>query len=113
MLWTAEVAFDGVPGRVFKGKVQPGPRCHRLRRNSGWRHAEGSWRESAVATIDLDEDISSYNLPGGSAAQVALYTSHTHEFALLRKILLRMKSWQNFVFTEGHGDPAPAKTDGH
>jgi hypothetical protein len=56
----------------------------------------------AVAVIDLDGDISAYNLPGGSAAQVALYTPYWHHFAIIRRILLRMRSWQNYVFFEGH-----------
>ena len=42
------------------------------------------------------------NLPGGAEAQVAVYTPYAHHFAIIRRILLRMKSWQNFVFLEGH-----------
>ena len=57
----------------------------------------------AVAIIQVDEDTSGYNIPGGAAAQVAVYTPYAHHFALIRKILLRMRSWQNFVFLEGHG----------
>jgi multidrug resistance efflux pump len=41
------------------------------------------------------------HLPGGAVARVAVYTDHWHEFALLRKILLRMKSWENYIFLEG------------
>jgi hypothetical protein len=55
-----------------------------------------------VAVIDLDKDITSYNLPGGAAAQVALYTPYRHHFAIIRRILLRMRSWENYVFLEGH-----------
>ncbi len=56
----------------------------------------------AVAVIDVDEDTSGYNIPGGAAAQVAVYTPYAHHFALIRKILLRMRSWENYVFFEGH-----------
>ena len=56
----------------------------------------------AVALIDIDQDTSAYNLPGGAEAQVAVYTPFAHHFAIIRRILLRMKSWQNFVFLEGH-----------
>jgi hypothetical protein len=41
-------------------------------------------------------------VPAGAAAQVAVYTEHWHHFAIIRRILLRMKSWMNYVFTEGH-----------
>ena len=103
----AEVAFAGVPGRVFKGKVRivldaiatgqieavGGLEDFGARSNSG----------RPLALIDLDEDTSGYQLPLGSAGEVAIYTRHLHHLALLRKILLRMRSWQNYVFFEGHG----------
>ncbi len=102
----AEVAFDGIPGRVFKGKVRQVLDAIA----TGELQAGGALRDMgerpqggrAIATIDIDEDMSAYNLPGGSAAQVAVYTHHAEELALLRKILLRMKGWENYVFTEGH-----------
>jgi len=52
--------------------------------------------------IDVNQDMSGYNIPGGAAAQVALYTPYWHHFAIIRRILLRMRSWQNYVFLEGH-----------
>lgn len=102
----AEVAFDGVPGRVFKarvrnvldaiatGQLQAGG----ILQDMGERAPGGR----AVALIDITEDTSAYNLPGGAAAQVALYTPYWHHFAIIRRILLRMRSWQNYVFLEGH-----------
>ena len=102
----AEVAFDAVPGRVFRGKV--------LRVldaiASGQFQATGSLQDMgerlpggrAVAVIEIDDDMSAYNIPGGAAAQVALYTPFWHHFAIIRRILLRMRSWENFVFLEGH-----------
>jgi len=102
----AEVAFDGVPGRIFKGKVRTVIDAIA----SGQLQAAGTLQDMgerplggrAIALIDVDEDLGPYNLPGGSAAQVALYTPHAHHFAIIRRILLRMRSWQNFVFLEGH-----------
>ena len=52
--------------------------------------------------IDLDDDMSRFNLPAGSVAEVAVYTEHVQHVVMIRKILLRMKSWQNFIFSEGH-----------
>ena len=57
----------------------------------------------AVAIIDITDDMSDYQIPLGSKAQVAIYTEHWHHLSLLRKILLRMRSWENYVFLEGHG----------
>jgi multidrug resistance efflux pump len=102
----AEVAFDAVPGRVFKGKVnrvlgaiaagqfQPtGKLIDFGAPTSGGR---------ALAVIDLEEKLTNYQIPLGAAAQVAIYTEHWEHLSLLRKILLRMRSWENFIFLEGH-----------
>jgi hypothetical protein len=40
-------------------------------------------------------------VPLGSVGETAIYTEHFHELSLLRKILLRMRSWQNYIFLEG------------
>lgn len=103
----AEVAFDAVPGRVFQGKVaqmidvvsqgQLQPTGELLNPES----RVGSGR--ALVEIHLTDDTSAYQLPGGAVAQVAVYSSHWHQLSVLRKILLRMKSWQNYIFLEGHG----------
>jgi multidrug resistance efflux pump len=102
----AEVAFDAVPGRVFKGKVrlvldaiatgqlQPtGALVDVGERTAGGR---------ALAIIDIVDDVSGYQIPLGAAAEVAIYTEHWHHVSLIRKILLRMRSWQNYIFLEGH-----------
>ncbi len=102
----AEVAFDAVPGRVFKGKVrlvldaiaagqiQPtGALVDFGERTAGGR---------ALAVIDIMDDISGYQIPLGAAAQVAIYTEYWHHVSMIRKILLRMRSWQNYIFLEGH-----------
>ena len=101
-----EAAFDAVPGRVFKGKVRlvldaiaagqlaaTGTLVDVGARTEGGR---------ALAVIDIEDDMSPYQIPLGAAAQVAIYTEHWHHVSMIRKILLRMRSWQNYVFLEGH-----------
>jgi multidrug resistance efflux pump len=112
----AEVAFDAVPGRIFKGKVARVIDAIA----TGQFQAAGALQDMgerppggrAVAIIQIDEDTSVYKLPGGAAAQVAVYTEYAHHFAIIRRILLRMRSWQNYVFFEGHGSPGN-KGGGH
>lgn len=112
----AEVAFDAVPGRIFRGKVARVLDAIA----TGQLQAAGTLQDMgdrppggrAVAIIELDEDVSAYNIPGGAAAQVAVYTEHAHHFAIIRRILLRMRSWQNFVFFEGHS-PSGSTGGGH
>jgi multidrug resistance efflux pump len=102
----AEAAFDAVPGRVFKGKV----RLVLDAIAAGQLQATGALVDvgerteggRALAVIEIEDDMSAYQVPLGAAAQVAIYTEHWHHVSLLRKILLRMRSWQNYVFLEGH-----------
>jgi multidrug resistance efflux pump len=102
----AEIAFDAVPGRVFKGKVKlvlDAIAAGQIQA-SGALIDYGARVEGgrALALINIEEDISGYQIPLGAAAQVAIYTKYWHHVALLRKILLRMRSWENYVFVEGH-----------
>lgn len=102
----AEIAFEAIPGRVFRarvaqvidvvaqGQVQPsGTLIDPLERKTPGR---------AVANFDVLDDLSGYQLPGGATAQIAVYTEHWEHFAIIRKVLLRMRSWENYVFLEGH-----------
>ena len=56
--------------------------------------------DRAVAILDITDDMSAYQIPLGAAGEAAIYTKHFHELSLLRKILLRMRSWQNYAFFE-------------
>ncbi|MBB3657657.1 cell division FtsZ-interacting protein ZapD [Rhizobium sp. BK650] len=53
-----------------------------------------------LARIELLESINQYQLPGGVVAEVAVYTHYWHHVALLRRVLLRMSAWMNYVFLE-------------
>ena len=35
-------------------------------------------------------------------AKVASYTAHGHHVSMIRKILPRMRGWQNYIFLEEH-----------
>ena len=102
----AEVAFDAVPGRVFKGKVHTvvdAISTGQLGTTVGLIEPETRTTAGrAVAIIDVSDEMRDYQIPLGSTAQVAIYTEHWHHLSLLRKVLLRMRSWQNYVFLEGH-----------
>jgi multidrug resistance efflux pump len=102
----AEVAFDAVPGRVFKGKVRSvvdAIAAGQLASSPTLIEPETRTTAGrAIAIIDVSDETRDYQIPVGSTAQVAIYTKHWHHLSLLRKILLRMRSWENYVFSEGH-----------
>jgi hypothetical protein len=56
--------------------------------------------DRALAVLDIVDDMSAYQVPLGSVGEAAIYTEHFHELSLLRKILLRMRSWQYYAFFE-------------
>ena len=83
------LVFDAIPGRVFKGKMR-----HVLDAiATGQLQPSGVLQDMgaalpggrAVATINIEDDTSGYNIPGGAAAQVAVYTPYAHHLALLRR----------------------------
>jgi multidrug resistance efflux pump len=100
----AEVLFKGIPGRVFKAKV----RMVLDAIAAGQLQPTGTMQDlgvtlpggRAVAVLDIVDDMTGYQVPLGSAGEAAIYTEHVHELSLLRKILLRMRSWQNYAFFE-------------
>jgi multidrug resistance efflux pump len=103
----AEVAFDAAPGRVFKAKVNSVLDAI----PAGQLQPMGSLTDPsnlpagggrALVTMDLVESVADYQIPLGSTAQVAIYTKYMHDLSLLRKILLRIKSWENYLFSEEH-----------
>lgn len=102
----AEVSFKAVPGRIFKARVgniidvmaqgQLQPTGALIDPQAPERLNPGQ----TLAVIEIQDDLSAYQLPGGVVADVAVYTEHWHHVAILRKVLLRMSAWMNFVFLE-------------
>jgi multidrug resistance efflux pump len=102
----AEFILPAVPGRFFKGKVDA----------VGAFIAQGQLQPSGnlidpeqikgegriLVRIEPEADVSKYLIVPGSSAQVAIYTHHMHHLAIMRKVLLRMKSWTNYLFSDGH-----------
>lgn len=99
----AEVAFDALPGQVFKGRMkqvlpfiaegqlQPTADLIEFR-----EHAQAG-RVAVAIEID-DPAFDKYNLPQGLFGQFAVYSEHAHHLAMLRRILMRMASWMDYLF---------------
>jgi len=100
----AEVILDSVPGHVFKGKlIQLLPAM-----------AEGEFQVNgqlisanrltahgfAIGVIELEENLADYNLPIGvqGKAVVINHDSDPLHVSLMRRILLRMMGWINYVY---------------
>jgi len=102
----AEFILPAVPGRFFKGKIVMGGAYiaqGQLQPTGNLVDPEQIKGEGRIlVVIEPEEGLSKYLIVPGSTAQVAIYTQHMHHLAIMRKVLLRMKSWTNFIFGDGH-----------
>ncbi len=102
----AEVAFPAVPGRIFKAKVSRVQEAIA----QGQVQATGALLDPdsikgqgrVLVTIHFEDDLSAYQLVPGTTGTVAVYTDHLHHLAVMRKVLIRMSSWTNYLFSDGH-----------
>ncbi len=100
----AEVTFDGIPGKVFSGKVQMV--LPTQGEDLAWVQdiifdppaAAGQPRIPVLINI-TDPRYARYvsQVPGGSHARTAIYGEQFHQLALIRKTLLRMSAWMNYL----------------
>jgi hypothetical protein len=101
---SAEVTFDSIPGKVFSGKVQMV--IPTLGEDHAWAEditfdspaAVSQPRIPVMITI-TDPRYANYvaQVPVGSHAQTAIYGEQFHHLALVRKTLLRMSAWMNYL----------------
>jgi multidrug resistance efflux pump len=97
-----EAVFKKYPGRSFKVKVRRVLTALREGElDAGGQILTGT-PESAPGYVpvvfDYDEDVAGLELPVGAQASVAIYTDRVHALSILRKIVLRIHSWENYVF---------------
>ena len=100
----AEIAFPSIPGRVFKGEVRqvmPSLGEGQLTTSGTLIGTEAFARIGRIPVIiDVTDDLSEFGLPTGSRAMVAVYSDHWHHVAIMRRILLRMSSWKNYLYLD-------------
>ncbi len=106
--YEAEITFDAIPGRAFKGKVvnvlqaiaqgQIMPSRNLINFDAIAQQAQ---QGRVPVQIEVLDDLSEYQLPAGAKAEVAVYSDNWTAFSIVRRILLRMKSWQKFIFMGG------------
>ncbi|CAM2775269.1 HlyD family secretion protein [Vibrio mytili] len=100
----AEFMFRAIPGKVFKGEVVEvipaiGESQFQARGNLlGTDALRTSGR--VFVKLKITDDLSEYHLPLGTAVEVAVYSDSFHHVAIMRKVLIRMKSWQNYLYLD-------------
>lgn len=101
----AEVAFDGIPGQVFSGRVKSVIAViaeGQVQPSGDLIGYTGSPPAGRVpVTIEItDPKFAPYRdkMPGGAYGQAAIYSKHFEHIGMMRKILLRMAAWMNYIF---------------
>ncbi len=101
----AEVIYDAIPGVIFNGKVtliMPVLGEGQVNASGELVTAKEFTYPGRVPVLIEIEDpkFAQYLnvLPGGAVGQTAVYSEHFHHVAILRKVLLRMASWMNYLF---------------
>ncbi|MCD6212158.1 MAG: HlyD family secretion protein [Sulfurovum sp.] len=101
----AEIAFNAIPGEVFAAEVKTVVPVL----SEGEFQTSGNLQDMStkmtggripvVLTI-TDPAFEEYTktLPGGAFGQAAVYSEEGKQVAFLRKILIRMSSWMNYLF---------------
>lgn len=103
-----EVILPSVPGRFFKGEVASVGAAvaqGQLQPSGKLLDAEqlqGQGRINVLVRFDEGE-LDPYQIIPGSTGHAAVYSEHMHHLAVMRRVLLRMTSWTNFLFSDGHG----------
>ncbi len=99
----AEVIFTALPGKVFaatvggvseimaQGQLLPDGKLIKL---VGVTPAG-----RVLVRIDITDDLSGYVLPTGAKAYVAIYSDTWKPVAIIRKVILRVMSWENYLFS--------------
>jgi multidrug resistance efflux pump len=104
--YEAEVMFSAIPGKVFKAEVvqvQPALAEGEMQASGTLmttRELKLSTTGLAPVLVRVKDDLSGYILPDGVYAEVAIYSDQMHHVAIMRKILLRMKSWQSYIYLD-------------
>lgn len=101
----AEIAFDSIPGDVFTATVHsivPVMKEGQLQASGDMVSLTQSPYPGRVAVMleMTDPRFAEFadRIPGGAFGQAAVYSEHAEHFAIIRRVLLRMASWMNYLF---------------
>ena len=98
----AEIAFTAYPGQIFQAKVARVLTIIPEGQFIGNGQIQSTTSAAATGQVpvsfEYDETVESLNLPIGAQASIAIYTHNFHALSIVRKMILRIKSWENYAF---------------
>jgi multidrug resistance efflux pump len=96
-----EIALDRLPGRVLHGRVE----ALLVATGQGQLPPSGTlmeWTQAPVpgrmaVRFQLDEGDRNLEIPAGTAGVAAVYTDRATAIQIIRKVVLRMNTWLNYL----------------
>lgn len=102
--YAADLIFKAIPGKTFQGEVVevlPTIGESQVQAQGALYTSKGLTQTGRILVLfKINQDISEYKLPLGTNVNVAVYSESFHELSLIRKVLIRMKSWQNYLYLD-------------
>jgi len=99
----AEVIFIALPGKVFSATVEGMSDIMgqgQLMPDDRLLSVNGVTPPGRVLVrINIEDDLSAYQLPVGAKAYVAVYSKTWKPVAIIRQVILRVMSWENYLFS--------------
>lgn len=100
----AEVTFKMYPGKIFTATVDRIAAINpegQLSPSGIVPDAPGAGQAAipygVILKMDPSEDLDVSQLPGGAAGTAAIYTESAKPTHVIRKVMIRMQAWQNYV----------------
>jgi multidrug resistance efflux pump len=103
----AEFALKTYPGRIIKAKVD----SIIWAQGQGQTQASGTLPMTAALTVppqgfavkfDVDEKDRALFLAAGAAGNAAVYTNHLHAIHIIRKVILRVGAYMDYLIPKLH-----------
>ena len=103
--YEAELTFTSLPGQVFSAKlIEVLPTIAESQLAAGQQLVGGEafqrMDNETLTVIEIEKSDAVDLLPLGVSAQAAVYSDHVHHVAVMRQILLRMMSWQHYLYLD-------------
>lgn len=100
----ADFIFRALPGKTFKGKVievLPAIGENQVQAAGMLYGSDLLLRQGRpLIKLKVTDDLSPYHLPLGTSVEIAVYSDNFEHVSVMRKVLIRMKSWQNYLFLD-------------
>lgn len=97
----AEVTFDAIPGNTFEARVvaiQPILSSGTISASGSLKSFDDGVKRGRVPVLlELVGETGDRPLPAGSGAIATVFTGKMHHADLVRRVIIRIKSWENFL----------------